>query len=109
MSLLLPPQSDQEVLLSTHYAYLVCFALNGPPEVYPDFFRELTYCDGWLNYVPGVWIVLTKLTLVSLTARLRPKIRTTDRLMVMPAKGPVDGWLPKDAWVWINKHVPKEW
>ena len=25
------------------------------------------------------------------------------------AKGPADGWLPQDAWDWIQINVPKEW
>jgi hypothetical protein len=47
--------------------------------------------------------------LVELAAVLRSHIYTDDRLIVMPAKGPFDGWLTNDAWEWLNLNVPKEW
>lgn len=109
MSALLPPQPLQSSLLSVPFAYVVAFSLNGPPPAYRDFFQELKQCDLWFNYVPGVWIVITRMTMVDLTVRLRGKIRITDRLMVMPAKGPVDGWLPREAWEWLNENLLREW
>ena len=104
---LLPPVPTE--LLVRQWAYIVVFTLNGPPGVYPDFFQELQDCDNWFNYIPGFWIVVTRLPLATLAGRLRRKIRTGDWLIVMPAKGPADGWLPKIAWEWIDNNVPKEW
>lgn len=110
MSLLSPiPKPPGPILLTRHVAYVVAFSLNGPEEAYSDFIGELRECDGWFNYIPGFWIVLTRRTLVDLAVSLRAKIRTTDWLVVMPAKGPVNGWLPKAGWVWISEYVPNEW
>ena len=110
MSLLGPiPNSSENFLLPRHAAYVVAFSLSGPPEAYADFIQELMECDGWFNYIPGFWIVLTRKTLVEFAGILRAKIRTSDWLVVMPAKGPADGWLPKAGWEWLQKHVPKEW
>src|SRR6266446_2569237 len=99
---LLPPFQTEETLLIRPWAYIVAFTLQGPANAYPDFIQELQKCDNWFNYIPGFWIVVTRLTLPDLAARLRRKIRTGDWLIVMPAKGPADGWLPKIAWEWIN-------
>jgi hypothetical protein len=96
-------------LLHTPCAYVVSFSLSGPGGAYEDFFQELKNCDNWMTYIPGFWIVVTRLTLVDLASRLRNKIRTNDWLIVMPAKGPADGWLPRVAWQWIQNNVPKEW
>ena len=35
--------------------------------------------------------------------------QTNDRMLILPAKGPAAGWLPKDAYDWIDKYLPKEW
>ena len=97
------------VLLRRHVAYVVAFSLNGPPAGYTDFIEELQQCDGWFNYIPGFWIVMTRRPMREFANSLRMKIRTSDWLVVMPAKGPADGWLPKEGWEWITKHVPNEW
>jgi hypothetical protein len=89
--------------------YIVCFSLNGPADAYDDFFETIRQSDEWLSYIPGVVIVRSRRTLVSLATELRQKIRTGDRLLVMPAKGPADGWMPKDAWEWMNARLPREW
>jgi hypothetical protein len=101
-----PPPSN---LLSVHFAYIVAFRLNGPPTAYKDFYSELQNYDAWLNYIPNFWIVMTRMPMVTVAASLRSKIRTTDWLMVMPAKGPIDGWLPESAWDWASKHLKREW
>jgi hypothetical protein len=103
------PPPPGPALLVRHATYIVAFTLSGPPAGYTDFIEELQECDGWCNYIPGFWIVLTRRPMHELARSLRGKIRTSDWLMVMPAKGPVDGWLPKPGWEWINKHVPNEW
>jgi hypothetical protein len=110
MSLVPPiPKPSAPALLPRHAAYVVAFTLNGPPLGYTDFIDELRECDGWFNYIPGFWIVLTRRPIHEFAASLRQKIRTSDWLVVMPAKGPVDGWLPKPGWDWVNKHLTNEW
>ena len=100
---------NSSVLLANPYPYVVAFSLSGPYEAYKDFFALINSCDAWCNYMPGVWLILSRLPLPSLSSALRQKIRTTDRLMVMPAKGPIDGWLPEEGWTWIGKHIPNLW
>ncbi len=109
MSLTRLPRIPEEHLLPNPFAYIVSFSLGGPIGAYEDFFQELKQCDNWFNYIPGFWVVITRLPLVILADQLRRKIRTGDWLIVMPAKGPADGWLPFVAWQWLNENVPKEW
>ena len=47
-------------------------------------------------------------TLAELGPKLRALIFESDRLLILPAKGPADGWLPTDAWTWIAQHAPRE-
>jgi hypothetical protein len=96
-------------LLSIPFAYIVAFRFTGPPVAYQDFYKELQTYDNWFNYTPNLWIVVTRVPMVDVTANLRSKIRTTDWLMVMPAKGPVDGWLPEAGWNWLNANLKREW
>ena len=95
--------------LPTPYAYIVCCDLNQPAQKYEGFFNELKQSDFWWHYLSGTWIVKRRETLVEMSNKLRPLIFSSDRLLILPAKGPADGWLPQDAWIWINENLPKEW
>lgn len=106
---LVPSWPPLERLLTRPFAYIVAFRFTGPSEAYQDFYKQLKACDDWFSYTPNMWVVVTRFALADLSAILRSKIRTADWLIVMPAKGPADGWLPKVAWDWLNSRLPPEW
>src|SRR2546428_6429112 len=91
------------------YAYVVCYDLKQPLDHYQPFFDELKRSHQWWHYLTSTWIVLRYDALVELGSKLRPLIYQGDRLLVLPAKGPAEGWLPGEAWEWIAKNVPREW
>ena len=95
--------------LAVPYAYIVCYDLKGGASVYQPLFDELKRSANWWHYLDSTWIVLRYETLVELGPTLRRLIFTNDRLLILPAKRPADGWLQKDAWDWINANVPREW
>jgi hypothetical protein len=91
------------------YAYIVTYALKNPNLNYAPFFEELQRSQKWSHYIDNTWVVLRTDTLQELGSKLRPLIFQEDRLLIMPAKGPSDGWLPAEAWTWIQENVPNEW
>lgn len=95
--------------LPTPYAYIVSYDLKQPADKYAPLFDELKRSHAWWHYLTSTWIVLSHDTLVELGPKLRALIFKTDRLLIQPAKGPSDGWLPKEAWDWLQKNVPREW
>ncbi len=95
--------------LSTPYAYLVCLELKTPKADYKPLTDELQKSFKWWHFLGPVWILLRTEALVELQAKLLPLIFAEDRLLILPAKGPPGGWLPKEAWTWISENVPREW
>jgi hypothetical protein len=95
--------------LLTPVAYIVTYDLKQPASSYEPLFKELRNSYKWFHYLTSTWIVLRYDALAELGPKLRPLIYQGDFLMIMPAKGPADGWLPTAAWTWINENVPKEW
>lgn len=95
--------------LQTPYPYIICYDLKELPIRYGPFFDELKRSDRWWHFLTSTWIVFRYEALVELAPKLRPLIFANDRLLIMPAKGPADGWLTKDAWDWINSQLPREW
>ncbi len=95
--------------LASPYAYIVCYDLKQPVYRYKPLFDELQRSYKWWHFLTATWIVLRYETLVELQNKLIPLVFQNDRLLIVPAKGPAGGWLPQDAWTWINTNVPKEW
>lgn len=95
--------------LMTPFAYIVCYDLKQPAAQYKLFFDELKRSHLWWHYLTSTWIVLRYEALAELGPKLRPLIYQGDFLLIQPAKGPSDGWLPKEAWEWLQKNVPREW
>ena len=97
-------------LLPGNYAYMVCYKLSWPEENYVNLIAELKdQSFRWMHFIPNVWFVLRRETLVDLAALLRACILASDWLIVMPAKGPADGILPVEGWNWIKEFIPREW
>jgi hypothetical protein len=91
------------------YAYIITYETTQPAEKYQPLLNELMASHKWFRYMTNTWIVLRYDAMVEFQGRLLPLIFNTDRLLIMPAKGPGMGWLPQPAWDWINQNVPKEW
>jgi hypothetical protein len=95
--------------LSRPYPYLVTYDLKQPVGSYIRLFDELKRSPNWCHYIDTTWIVMRYEPMAEFGALLRPLIYQTDRLLVLPAKGPGDGWLTPDAWDWISQNLPREW
>jgi hypothetical protein len=91
------------------YAYLITYDLKQPADQYAPLFEELQRSHKWWHYLTSTWIVVRYDAFVELQPKLNPLIYSTDRLLIMPAKGPAAGYLPREAWDWINANVPREW
>ena len=95
--------------LRAPFPYIVCYDLKGSPLGYKPFVEELRNSVRWWHYLENTWIVFLYETLVELQRILAPRIYTQDRLLILPAHGPAEGYLPKEAWEWINEHLPRDW
>lgn len=95
--------------LPSPYAYIVTYDLQQPANQYKLLFDELQRSQTWWHYLNSTWIVVRYETLAELGSKLRSLIYQDDRLLIQPAKGPSDGWLPGDAWEWLQRNLPREW
>ena len=86
----------------------VAYDLKSDATYYEKLWQELEDSYNWFHYLNSVWIVVRTEALVDLAALLRTHIYKDDRLIVMPAKGPTDGWLTTEAWQWLNTNLPRE-
>lgn len=86
--------------------YCVSYDLKKPGQNYDDLIEALKNSPNWWHYLESTWLIYTPETADQLSKRLLNHIDENDRLLVINATRPHAGWLPQDAWDWINKFVP---
>jgi hypothetical protein len=83
---------------------VVAYSLKSPGKDYGPFFAALKGSGAWMHYIDDCWLVDATLTADQLAKKLYPYITNTDRLLVMRVTSENQGWLPADAWTWINER-----
>jgi hypothetical protein len=96
-------------LLIEPEVYLVSYKLSWPEEQYTSLIWALKHSIEWWHYLPSLWLVIRKETLVDFSQILRKRMTANDWLLVLPARGPGGGILPVEAWQWLNEKLPREW
>src|SRR5712692_8271614 len=100
---------EMPTMLQFPQAYLVAIDPNAPEWNYMPFAQELEKSYNWWRYMRYLWIVVRFEPEVLLGQKLRQLVHPSDRLLILPAKGPPDGQLPADAWAWLNENLINEW
>jgi hypothetical protein len=83
---------------------LVTFSLRNAEKDYSDFFVTLRgNAQQWWHFIEQTCIVTTFHDPNTLAHALLPYIEGTDSLLVVKiVPGEFQGWLPKQAWDWMN-------
>ncbi len=86
--------------------YLITYDLkNTPISSYAPLHDEIKKVSNyWWHYLESTWIVKnTNLSADDISSKLLPYIKQGDRLLVIKIDtSNKQGWLPKDAWDWLN-------
>lgn len=86
---------------------MVSYDLNKPGKDYSSLFDELKKQGAWWHYLDSTWLISTRESAKALAERVKQPRDDSDNLLVMPVRKPAHGWLPQEAWDWINQHVSK--
>jgi len=85
------------------YALLVTYTLRNSLKDYSPLFNAIKSNSlKWWHYIDTAWIVQTNLTPDQFAHKLYPFIEKPDYLLVVRIHSEHQGWLPKDAWDWLN-------
>ncbi|MFZ2763745.1 MAG: hypothetical protein WAX80_01765 [Minisyncoccia bacterium] len=83
--------------------YLITYDLKNPNWNYTNFFSSLQSIGPWWHYISNTWIIKnTNLTSVDIYNRLGPYLSTMDFILVVEITDNKWGYLPQDAWNWLN-------
>ena len=70
-----------------------------------DIEEEIVKFGSWWRYFGDVWIVDTEMTVDEMTQTLVNHLDQKDDLLIIGIQGPYQGWLPEDAWKWLDNAV----
>ena len=85
--------------------YNVSYDLDKPGQNYDGLIAELKKSPKWWHYLKSTWLVLTDESADQLWNRLGRHLDRTDNVLVIQVGRDYSGWLPKEAWDWINANV----
>ena len=89
------------------FCYVVTYDLRAVASFnYTPFFLELQQSIDWWHFLTNTWLLVRSEPLSQLQTRLTALISNQDSLLILSAEGPTGGYLPQQAWDWINSRLP---
>lgn len=72
---------------------------------YTPFYEALKSQGAWWHYVGSTWLLDTNLTPQQVADALAPHRGPADLILIAELGAKHQGWLPKEAWEWINTRT----
>ena len=87
--------------------YAINYDLKRPGQNYETLYEAIKSCGTWWHYLGSTWLVDTSLNATDIWGRLAPHVDKNDFVLVIGVTRDYQGWLPKDAWEWLNSRSTK--
>ena len=84
--------------------YAVNYDLKKPGRDYAALYDAIKGCGSWWHHLGSTWLVDTSLTADGIWQRVSPHIDQNDSMLIIGVTKDKSGWLPKEAWDWINSR-----
>ena len=84
--------------------YCVSYDLNKSGKDYKGLIEELKKTSSWWHYLGSTWLLYTSETAEQIWKRISGHIDKDDYALIIEVAKDHQGWLPKEAWDWINKY-----
>lgn len=85
--------------------FVVSYEFRKRRPEHKRFFEALQVSQGWWHFIESTWLIETNETAEELSERLSPFLHRDDFLLIIQAVQPYQGWLPKEAWDWIQERL----
>jgi len=82
--------------------YAINYDLKKPGRDYSGLYDAIKSCGAWWHYLESTWLVDTNLNAEGVWKRIEAHFDRNDRALVIGITKDHQGWLPNDAWEWIN-------
>lgn len=87
--------------------YSIHYDLKKPDRDYDGLYSAIKSCGDWWHYLGSTWLVDTNLDASGIGEKVSSHVDKNDRMLIVGITGDKSGWLPQDAWDWINHRLRK--
>lgn len=84
--------------------YAINYDLKQPGQDYSGLYDAIKSCGAWWHFLGSTWLVDTNLDAAGIWKHLDPHFDRNDSALVIGVTKDYQGWLPKEAWDWINSR-----
>lgn len=84
--------------------YSINYDLKRPGQNYVGLHNAIKNLGAPWHYLGSTWLVDTDLNAQGIWERLVPHVDKNDWVLVIGVTRDHQGWLPKEAWNWINSR-----
>ena len=90
-----------------HMIYAVNYDLKKPGQDYTKLHEAIKACGAWWHYLGSTWLVDTSLNAQGIWDAISAHVDANDRVLIIGVTRNYQGWLPKEAWDWIDARSAK--
>ena len=83
------------------------YDLKQPGRDYTGLYEAIKGLGSWWHHLGSTWLVNTNLNAAEIWRQLATHVDTNDSMLIIGVTADRSGWLPKEAWGWINDQLQK--
>ncbi len=84
---------------------LITYDLRKPGKNYQALYNEIKASGTWWHHLESVWMIETQSTPEAWYNQLAQHLDAGDHLLIIRVQRPFQGWLPQNAWDWLNART----
>lgn len=87
--------------------YLITYDLHKAGQDYEGLYEAIKNSSTgvWSHRLDSTWIIKSNLTVNEVSNNIKAKVDDNDHFLVIEVKNNKQGWLPKEAWNYLNNNV----
>lgn len=87
--------------------YAVNYDLKRPGQNYDALYEAIKSCGDWWHFLGSTWLLDTPLNAKGIWDRIAPHVDKNDSFLIIGVTRNYAGWLPQEAWDWLNSRQTK--
>ncbi|CVI59234.1 MULTISPECIES: hypothetical protein [Agrobacterium] len=87
--------------------FAINYDLKRPGQNYQALHDAIKSCGDWWHFLDSTWLVDTDLNAQGIWNSLEGHVDKNDIFLIIGVTRNYQGWLPKEAWDWINSRYTK--
>ncbi|WMS43141.1 hypothetical protein RDV64_01680 [Acuticoccus sp. MNP-M23] len=87
--------------------YAINYDLKRPGQNYEALHEAIKGCGAWWHFLDSTWLVDTNLSAKGVWDSIATHVDKNDFVLVIGVTRDYQGWLPQEAWEWLNSRSSK--